>query len=88
MTVVLAAEDSTPTCAAPLVFVGVGERKLELAGLGQPAPDGRFRRRLSGGWAQVALDGEIKRVSTPLDYRLAPGALRVVPPPNGNPAVS
>lgn len=132
MTVVLAAQGATRTCAGPLVFVGVGERKLGLPGLGQPAPDGgrglhvvmprgrrqarrfakafsrldlglpdgapalgmdtalvdRFRLRLSGSSAQVALDGEIKRVATPLDYRLAPGALRLVAPPNGNSAVS
>jgi diacylglycerol kinase family enzyme len=132
MTVVLAAEDATRACAAPLVFVGVGERKLGLPGLGQPAPDGgrglhvvmprdrrqarrfarafsrlaqgrppgarafgldtalveRFRLRLSGRSAQVALDGEIKRISTPLDYRLAPGALRLVAPPKSNPVVS
>jgi len=132
MTVVLASEGATRTCAGPLVFVGVGERKLGLPGLGQPAPDGgrglhvvmprgrrqarrfakafsrldlglpngapalgmdtalvdRFRLRLSGSSAPVALDGEIKRVATPLDYRLAPGALRLVAPANGNPAVS
>lgn len=132
MTVVLAAEGTTRTCAAPLVFVGVGERKLGLPGLGQPAPEGgrglhvvmprgrrqarrfarafsrldrgqpvgaralgvdvalvdRFRLRVSGGSAQVALDGEVKRVSTPLDYRFAPGALRIVAPATADPAVS
>ena len=132
MTVVLAANGATRTWAAPLVFVGVGERKLGLPGLGQPVPGGgrglhlvmprgrrqarrfarafsrldqgvpvtaralgvdaalveRFRLRLSGGSAQVALDGEIRRVATPLDYRVAPGALRVVAPADGKPAVS
>ena len=132
MMVVMAAEGATKACTAPLVFVGVGERKLGLPGLGQPAPDGgrglhvvmprgrrqarrfarafsrldrglpvgaralgvdtalmdRFRLRLRGGSAQVALDGEIKRVATPLDYRLAPGALRLVAPQGAVPAVN
>jgi diacylglycerol kinase family enzyme len=132
MHVVLAADGATRTWASPLVFVGVGERKLGLPGLGQLDPQGgrglhvvlprghrqarrfarafsrlnrglpagngafgldtalveRFRLRLPGGSAQVALDGEIKRIATPLDYRLAPGALRLVAPRNGIPAVS
>ena len=126
--VVLAANGATRSCRAPLVFVGVGERKLGLPGLGQPVPDGRrglhvvlprgrrqarrFARafaRLDQGYpvaaralgvdtaivdrlsltlharsAEVGLDGELRRFTTPLEYRFAPDALRLVmPPPAG-----
>jgi diacylglycerol kinase family enzyme len=122
--VVLAADRSSRAYTAPLVFVGVGERKLGVPGLGQPAPEGRrglhivlprgrrqarrfaraFARadrghpvgaralgvdsalvdRLSlslhARSAEVALDGEIRRFSTPLEYRFAPDALKLVAP--------
>lgn len=110
--------------SAPLVFVGVGERKLALPGLGEPVPGGerllhavvprgrrqarrftrvyarasrglpvepkvfgldsvlldRFRLELSARSTSVALDGEIKRLSVPLEYRLARGVLKLVTP--------
>ncbi len=31
--------------------------------------------------AEVALDGELRRLATPLDYRFAPGVLRLVTAP-------
>lgn len=124
MPVALAANGSTRVAVAPLVFVGVGERKLGLPGLGQPVPEGgrglhvvlprgrRQARRLARAFArldrggpgepkgfavdaalvdrcrlalpapsaEVALDGEIRRVGTPLEYRFAPGAIRLVAP--------
>ena len=130
MPVALAVNGATRLCSAPLVFVGVGERKLGIPGLGQPLPEGgrglhvvlprgrrqarrlarayarpdrggtmqpkplgvdaalveSFRLALHGRTAEVALDGEIRRVATPLVYRLAPEALRLVTPPA--PAVS
>jgi diacylglycerol kinase family enzyme len=124
MPVVLAANGGTRVGTAPLVFVGVGERKLGIPGLGQPLPDGRRglhvvlprgrrqARRLTRAYAglpggdgatpkalavdtamvlrcrlvlparsvDVALDGEIRRVTAPLEYRFAPEALRLVAP--------
>ena len=106
---------------APLVFVGIGERKLTLPGLGEPIPGGepalhvvvprgrrqarhfmhayarsreglpvesrllgldsvlvdRLRVDLPARSASVALDGEIRRLSVPLEYRLARGALKL-----------
>jgi len=110
------------TYTAPLVFVGVGQRKLALPGLGVLVPDGepalhvvvprgrrqarhftrayagtrhrvgsesrsfgldsalvdRLRVDLPVRSASVALDGEIRRMSVPLEYRLARGALKLV----------
>ena len=124
MPVVLAANGASRVCAASLVFVGVGERKLGIPGLGQPVEGGgrglhvvlprgrRETRRMTRAWARVnrgdavqakalgvdtalvegfrlalrtpsvlvALDGEITRIRTPLEYRFAPGALRLVTP--------
>ena len=124
MPVALGVNGSTRVCTASLVFVGVGERKLGIPGLGQPADQGRrglhvvlprgrrqtrrfaraFARLDSGGVvepkplgvdtavvdrlvlalrsrsAEVATDGEVRRIATPLEYRFAPDALRVVTP--------
>jgi diacylglycerol kinase family enzyme len=41
----------------------------------------RCRLALHTRSAEVALDGEIRRVTTPLEYRFAPGVLRLVTPP-------
>ncbi|HEU5039602.1 MAG TPA: hypothetical protein VFT84_02205, partial [Gemmatimonadales bacterium] len=126
----LAVDGTTRLCSSPIVFIGVGERKLGIPGLGQPVPEGRRglhvvlprgrrqARRLARAYArldrggtveakalgvdtalvercrlalharsaEVALDGEIRRVATPLEYRFAPGVLRLVAPPV--PAVS
>ncbi|HYC33705.1 MAG TPA: diacylglycerol kinase family protein [Gemmatimonadales bacterium] len=122
--VALGVNGSTRVSNAALVFVGVGERKLGIPGLGQPVDDGRrglhvvlprgrrqarrlarvyarldrggvvepkalgvdtavvdrLRLTLHSRSAEVALDGEIRRVGTPLDFRFAPDALRVVIP--------
>jgi diacylglycerol kinase family enzyme len=40
-----------------------------------------FRLAIHGRTAEVALDGEIRRLATPLDYRFAPGVLRLVTAP-------
>lgn len=107
---------------SPLVFVGVGERKLGIPGLGRPEPNGRrglhvivprgrrqarrlvrryqhlddgpragprppgvdsalvdrLRVVLDGPSAEVALDGEVRRIRSPLEFRIAYGTLRVV----------
>lgn len=113
----------------PLVFIGVGERELQLPTLGSRVPSGRrglhvmvVRGRrparlfalalaavsrgtkeisrtpqlesfiverctidLSGPSATVALDGELHRMNTPLEYRIERGALLlVVAPPEEN----
>jgi diacylglycerol kinase family enzyme len=122
MVVQLAVDGTTGSYTSPLVFVAVGERKLGIPGLGQPAPDGRRglhvvvprgrreARRFASAYhrlrrgteiapraigvdsavvdrlelavhrptAEVALDGEIRRVSSPLVYRFAPDALCLV----------
>ena len=124
--VLLEANGAARAVRAPLVFIAVGERKLGVPGLGQPAAGGRrglhvvlprgrrqarrFARAyakldrgrpvtahalgvvsgivdhltltLHAGSADVALDGEIRRVATPLEYRFAPDALRLVTPPS------
>lgn len=124
MAVALAIDGSRRVRTAPLVFVGVGERRLGVPGLGRPVEQGRrglhvvlprsrrqarrFSRiyaRLDQGRpveprvlalegvlvdhlrlavrrasAEVSLDGEIRRLRTPLEYRFAPGILRVVTP--------
>jgi diacylglycerol kinase family enzyme len=126
MPVALGVNGSTRVCTATLVFVGVGERKLGIPGLGQPVDQGRrglhvilprgrrqarriarayarldrggvvepkalgvdtalverLRVALHSRSAEVALDGEIRRIATPLNYRLASDALRLVTPPS------
>ena len=118
----------------PLVFIGVGERELQLPTLGSRVPNGRSglhvmvvrgRRparlfalalaavargtrevsktpefdsfivdrctiELNAPSATVALDGELHRMSTPLEYRIDRNALRLVTPApeDGKPADS
>ena len=50
--------------------------KTETAG---PMPDMATASTRSMG--QVSLDGELRRLHTPLDYRIHPGGLRVLSPP-------
>lgn len=130
--VVLALDGATRTYEAPFVFVGVQERGLRFAGLGQPLPRGarglhvvvprgrrqarRFARalarldrnlperppapgvdaamvhglsvRLRGRRVEVALDGELRELAPPLEYRFAPAVLRIVTSPGGALAVT
>jgi diacylglycerol kinase family enzyme len=113
----------------PLVFIGVGERELQLPALGSRIPNGRrglhvmivSGRRparlfalalaavargtkevsrtpqfdafivdkctidLTGSSAIVALDGELHRMNTPLEYRIERDALRLVVAPPEKP---
>lgn len=56
-------------------------RDLELLTLERLAVEPRRLRRLL-----VSADGELLRLEPPLDYRIRPGALRVLAPPAGGPA--
>jgi diacylglycerol kinase family enzyme len=128
-TVTLEVEGAKKTYRSSLVFIGVGERELQLPKLGSRVENGRrglhvmivrgrkrarlFAVALAGiakGTKQaeklpefddfivdscridlvrpnatIGLDGELKRLQTPLDYRIERDALRlVVAPPEGD----
>ena len=128
-TVTLEVEGTRKTYRSSLVFIGVGERELQLPKLGSRVENGRrglhvmivrgrkrarlFAVALAGiakgtkqaeklpefdefivdscridlvrPSATIGLDGELKRLQTPLDYRIDRDALRlVVAPPEGD----